>query len=72
MIPAIFITHASEVLGDTNHGLSWSQIVKYCSSYAVEFNVDIPYSQYSFPTGLPNKRTGLQKNLMGVALLGRP
>ncbi|MFL2077586.1 hypothetical protein [Marinilactibacillus psychrotolerans] len=34
-----FISHAADILGDTNHGLSGSQIVKYCNSYAVDFDV---------------------------------
>ena len=32
-----FISYASDILADTNHGLSGTQIVKYCNSYAVDF-----------------------------------
>ena len=59
----IFITYVSEILADTNKGLSGPQIVKYCSMYAIEFNVDIPYSQYPFPSDIPNKRTAFKENL---------
>lgn len=59
-----FITYASEILADTKKGLSGSQIVKYCSLYAVEFNVAIPYSRYPFPVSVGNKRTALRDNLL--------
>lgn len=63
---AAFITQASEILGDTDKGLSGSEIVKYCSAYAFEFNVEIPVGEYPFPIRLqiPNKRYALRKNLM--------
>jgi hypothetical protein len=63
MIPAIFINHAADVLGDTVTGLSGSRIASYCSAYAVQFGVDIPYSEYPFPRGLANKRAALRANL---------
>ena len=60
----IFIAHVSEILAETNTGLTGSQIVKYCSIYAIEFNVDIPYAQYPFPSNVQNKRTALKENLL--------
>jgi len=63
MIPIIFINFAAEVLGDTNTGLSGSQIAKYCSAYAIDFDIEIPYPEYPFPKRLPNKRTALRENL---------
>jgi len=62
-IPEVFLTQASEILANTNNGLSGSKIVKYFSDFAVEFNIDIPYSNYPFPKGTPNKRTAFKKNL---------
>ncbi len=59
-IPQIFITHAADILGDTNKGLSSSQIARYCADFAVDFNVEIPHSQYPFPMGL-SKRIALRK-----------
>lgn len=61
-----FLTHASEVLGDTNTGLTGANIVKYCNAYAIDFNVIIPVSSSEFGKFgniIPNKRTVLLKNL---------
>jgi len=60
----VFITYASEILADTNKGMSGTQIIKYCSQYAIEFNVDIPFSKYPFPKSIPNKRTAFRDNLL--------
>lgn len=65
-LPGSFITYASEVLGDTQSGLTGTQIVKYSNSYAVDFGVDIPISTTDwgeFGKLVPNKRTALQRNL---------
>jgi hypothetical protein len=62
-----FISHAAEVLGDTNRGLSGAQIVKYCNAYAVDFDVKIPITSSDFGkfgSVVPNKRTALYKNLV--------
>jgi len=59
-----FITYASDVLGETNTGLSGSKIAEYSTAYAVKFDVNIPYSNYPFPDSAPNKRTALRKNIM--------
>ena len=61
-----FISHASDILADTNFGLTGSQIVKYCNSYAIDFNVQIPISSPDFGkfgSKVPNKRTALYRNL---------
>lgn len=65
MIPNLFIQNATEILGNTNNGLTSSQIASLCASYAVDFNVIIPYSKIPFPTdgSVPNKRTALKLNL---------
>ncbi len=62
-----FISYAADILGDTKNGLSGAQIVKYCNSYAVDFDVKIPItSSYfgKFGSIVPNKRTALYKNLL--------
>ncbi|WP_287126700.1 hypothetical protein [Desulfobacter sp.] len=64
MIPTAFITRACEILGDTTSGLSGTKIVEHLVSYAYDYDVNIPYAQYPFPQGTPNKRTALRKNLM--------
>ncbi len=56
-----FLNCACDVLAETNTGLSGSNIVKYCSSYALDFNRTIPYGRYPFDA--PNKRTALYENI---------
>lgn len=63
MIPATFISYSADILGETISGLSGSKIVQYCSAYAIDFNIEIPYSEYPFPSDLSNKRTALRENL---------
>ena len=61
---SVFITFASDVLGETNTGLSGSKIAEYSTAFAVKFDVNIPYNNYPFPDSAPNKRTALRKNIM--------
>jgi len=61
LIPSMFLTHASDILGDTNDGLSGSNIMKAFTAYAYDLNIDIPYS--SNLSKAPNKRTALLENL---------
>ena len=56
-----FLAYASDILADTNAGLSGMKIVEYCNSYAIDFNRVIPYGSYPFDA--PNKRTALKENL---------
>lgn len=63
MVPAAFINHACDVLGDTAAGLSGSKIAEYLNAYAFDYDVSIPYPDYPFPQSVPNKRTALRKNL---------
>ncbi|WPZ00395.1 hypothetical protein [Idiomarina sp. OXR-189] len=60
-IPTMFLTHAADVLGDTDSGLSGSNIVKAFCGYAFDLNVNIPHAVYPFDA--PNKRTALLENL---------
>lgn len=61
IIPTTFLTHAADILGDTNYGLSGGTIAKACTAYAIDYDVNIPYS--SSVVGAPNKRTALLDNL---------
>jgi hypothetical protein len=61
-LPNVFIVHTSSVLGDTNEGLTGTEIIRYFTGYAIEFNVDIPYAVYPF-SGQVAKRTALNQNL---------
>lgn len=56
-----FLSYASDILADTNSGLSGMIIVEYCNSYAIDFNRVTPYGSYPFDA--PNKRTALKENL---------
>ena len=58
-----FLNQATDILGDTNYGLSGSQIVEYLREYAYEANISIPYSEYPFTEPVQNKRTALRENL---------
>ena len=60
-IPSIFLTYATDVLGETTEGLSGSNIVKAFTGYAFDLNIDIPHGSYPFDA--PNKRTALLENL---------
>ncbi len=57
-----FLSYASDILANTNGGLSGMKIVEYCNSYAINFNRVTPYGSYPFDA--PNKRTALKQNLM--------
>jgi hypothetical protein len=61
-IPATFIRYASDILADTESGLSGSEIMKATASYSVEYDVHLPHPSYPFDA--PNKRTALYDNLM--------
>lgn len=61
-----FVSYASDILAETNKGLSGSKIVQYCNSYAIDYNVKIPIVSADFGkfgSKVPNKRTALYKNL---------
>jgi hypothetical protein len=61
-LSALFVNHAADVLGDTNLGLTGTEIVKTTGVYALEFGVNIPHHTYPFEAA--NKRTALAENLM--------
>jgi len=63
-LPAVFVTYAADILGDTSRGLSGSQIVALTAAYAVDFGVDLPHPTYPFSKIGINKRTALFQNLM--------
>lgn len=62
-----FISYASDILADTQLGLSGQQIVKITVAHAVEWNVSIPHEVYPFKNSVPNKRTALCENLMAFS-----
>lgn len=62
MIDNTFIAFASNILGDTDSGLSGREICTYFAEYAVKHDVFIPYTSYP-NKDFPNKRTALETNL---------
>ncbi|MFW5983555.1 MAG: hypothetical protein ACOCQ4_03575 [bacterium] len=65
MIPNTFIEIAGEILGDTNDGLTGSEIATKLSSYGFDYNIEVPYPKTPFPAdgSVPNKRFALKRNL---------
>lgn len=61
-ITTSFLRNASNILGDTNHGLSTTDILGICNDFAVDFDVKIPYTEQP-SLGKKNKRTYLLENL---------
>ena len=66
-LSAPFLTYASDILAETQFGLSGSQIVKTCSAYAMEWGIDLPHPTYPFDKQVPNKRKALFDNLMAFS-----
>lgn len=60
-LDANFISYASNILAETNKGLSGSAIASCLSNYAMEYSKDIPFCKY--PNTAPNKRSMLEENL---------
>jgi hypothetical protein len=67
VITDAFICFVANVLGDTNQGLSGSEICTLLVPYAIQYKKDIPYTTSPLKekdgSPVPNKRTALQKNL---------
>lgn len=62
MIDNAFIESASNILGDTDNGLSGNEICTHFSKYAMKFKVSIPYPHYP-DKNFPTKRIALRENL---------
>ena len=57
------LQYACEIIADSNDGLSGSQIIKYSNSFAVEYGVQIPFSNLTQLRTAVNKRSILFSNL---------
>lgn len=64
-IPATFLQYASDILADTDSGMSGPVIVRSTAAYAVEYDAHLPHPSYPFDA--PNKRTALYDNLMAFS-----
>lgn len=61
-ISNVFLTHASEILGETQNGFTSSEIAKYFSAKSLDYYVDVPHYKLPF-SDVPNKRTALLENI---------
>ena len=64
-----FVSHAADVLADTNDGLTGPEFIKVTAAYSVKWDVLIPHPTYPFEA--PNKRTALCENLMAFSQVQR-
>ena len=64
-----FIDYASDILGDTDKGISTSQIISICNRFSAEYNVNIPHTRIyqGFSQTFSNKRTALKENLLSFS-----
>jgi hypothetical protein len=60
-LPMTFLTHAADVLGETDLGLSAADIGRAMCAYAIDYGVEVPHTRTPFEA--PNKRTALLENL---------
>lgn len=63
-ITPTFIRYAADILGHTNDGLGGTQIIEATTTYASEYNVDLPYLSINMA---PNKRNALYENLLAFS-----
>lgn len=61
---AVFVKYASDILGDTDLGLTGPEIARLFAAYGIESGIEVPHPIYPFEKDLPNKRTALYENLM--------
>lgn len=61
MIDKSFIANASNLLADTDNGLTGSEIFRYCNDFAVRYQKTIPYTEAKDKN--PKKSEVLRKNL---------
>lgn len=61
-ISNVFLTFASDILAETQNGLTASEIGKYFSAKSLDYNVDIPHYKPPF-VDVANKRTAFLENL---------
>lgn len=61
-ISNVFLTYASDILAETQYGLTSTEIGKYFSVKSLDYNIDIPHYKPPFE-GVANKRTAFLENL---------
>lgn len=58
------LRRACDIIGDTDEGLSGSQIIRYSLDYAYKYDVSLNHPTYPFAKSVANKRTALYENLL--------
>lgn len=61
-ISPTFLSHAADVLADTQSGLTGNDIVRATRGYAMEYGVNLPHPTYPFTAS--SKRVALNENLL--------
>nr|WP_321292695.1 hypothetical protein [uncultured Trichococcus sp.] len=60
-----FLTYASDILAETDSGLTGSKIISYFTGYAVDFNKSLTYDNYPFHSSkMVSKRQAFKSNLL--------
>lgn len=60
-----FLTYASDILAETDSGLTGSKIISYFTGYAVDFNKLLTYDNYPFHSSeMVSKRQAFKNNLL--------
>lgn len=62
-ISNVFLTHASDILAETQFGMTATQIAKFFSAKSLDYGVDVPYYKAPF-ADVPNKRSAFLENLL--------
>lgn len=61
-ISNVFLTYTSDILAETQHGLTSTEIAKYFTAKSLDFGIDIPHYQPPF-VNVANKRSAFLENL---------
>src|SRR5690606_20570898 len=60
-IPIAFLRYASDIIADTDKGVSGAEVIKVTSAYAAELGLELPHPASA--ASAQNKRTALLENL---------
>ncbi|MBB4802436.1 hypothetical protein HNP37_002509 [Flavobacterium nitrogenifigens] len=59
----VFLTYASDILANSEYGLTGTELGKFFSAKSIDHNVEIPFHKPPF-IGVPNKRSAFFENLI--------
>ena len=69
-MPAMFVSYAADILGDTLHGLSGTQIIKITAAHAVDCDAALPHPTYPFSKLGTNRENRSLPELDGIFFEG--